>query len=155
MTCKRGSARTRRHLTDAQKTRVGIAIEPDIAAEAKLRSLANLKLPSTPPIGGVEGRKGYTAAKVAEKLGIGTGKTYAVHKKVLADLAKEPDGEQLMTHIDDGDWDSPAHKIRSMPAIASDSRERVASRATGSVPAASSTANSCRVLAVPSALPIT
>ncbi len=97
----------RRQLTDAQKANVGMVIEPDIAAEAKRRSLANLRQNDSLPIVSIDtiGREGLTPDVVAETVGINSGSTYRRHKELLMELAKEPDGEQLMKHIDDGDWD--------------------------------------------------
>jgi len=78
----------RRHLTDAQKVRIGMAIELDLAAEAKARMLAGQK--TDPPENLPEGRGPRTSDVVAGKLGIGTGRTYQEHKKVLTEPGQYP-----------------------------------------------------------------
>ncbi len=109
----------RRQLTGAQKVLLGKNIEPDIRAEAKARQGARNDLsPVSPPgeTGEVAGDRNIqenfpecpapqTRDIVAGKLGIGTGKTYEAHKKILDDLTKEPDGDELMEHIERGEWD--------------------------------------------------
>lgn len=48
---------------------------------------------------------GTTRDAVADTVGLGGGQKYQRGKRVLDDLAGEPDGDQLMQHIDAGDWD--------------------------------------------------
>jgi hypothetical protein len=97
----------RRHMTDAQKVQLGSIIEPDIAAEAKLRqiALAGTRPSTSGPNDPEVPEKQRTRDDVAAKVGLGSGSTYERGKAVLEQLANEPDGEQLMKHIEDGDWD--------------------------------------------------
>ena len=98
----------RRQLTGAQKVLLGKKIEPNIAAEAKARMQhkdpktgENTYGQSTVGVGSHP----QTRDEVAGKVGVGAGVTYQRHKKVLDELANEPDGAQLMEHIESGDWD--------------------------------------------------
>ncbi len=97
----------RRHLTDAQKVQIGLLIEPDVAAEANRRMLSKLKnSPDSSLCANAQSDEtGYTRDIIADKVGLKSGHTYDRAKKVLDQLAQEPDGEQLMTHIETGDWD--------------------------------------------------
>ena len=109
----------RRQLTGAQKVLLGEKIEPDIRAEAKARQGARNDISPVSPggeTGEVAGDRNIlenfpecfewtTRDDVATKLGIGTGKTYEAHKKILDALANEPDGDQLMERIESGEWD--------------------------------------------------
>lgn len=98
----------RRQLTDAQKVRLGELLEPDIADRAEKRRLANLKQGErTKSRGGhmsTSGDFGKTRDETARTVGIGSGQTYERQKAVIAQLKDEDDGDQLIQHIDDGDW---------------------------------------------------
>ncbi len=66
----------RRHMTDAQKVKVGQDIEPDVAAVAKARSVSNLKNQSSGTGVPLEKSISRTRAEVARSVGIGSGRTY-------------------------------------------------------------------------------
>jgi len=74
----------RRHLTDAQKALIGESIEPDIAERARLRQLKlagrriGSDLVDNCPQGQAKSRD-----EVAAQVGLGAGRTYDRHKKVL------------------------------------------------------------------------
>jgi ParB-like chromosome segregation protein Spo0J len=96
----------RRQMTDAQKIMLGIKIEPDIAARAEKRRIASLKQGSSiPSRSGQLSGTGETRDEVARTVQLGSGKTYERGRQVVKDLENEPDAEQLMTHLDRGDWD--------------------------------------------------
>lgn len=96
----------RRHLTDAQKVKLGRDIEPSIAREAKRRQEATRIKEGKPPGGGHVSTTGEkTRDEVASKVGLGSGRTYERGKQVLEHLAEEPDAPQLLSHIESGDWD--------------------------------------------------
>lgn len=98
----------RRQMTDAQKVALGKRIEPDIAERARLRQI---QLAGTRP--NTEGHtpsgqmsvRSETRDEVARTVQLGSGRTYERGKQVLEELEKEPDGPQLMKHIESGDWD--------------------------------------------------
>lgn len=97
----------RRQLTDAQKVRLGGLLEPDIAYRAEKRRLANLKQGTRSPSAtsvalGDEVKRAVD--ETARTVGIGSGRTYERQKAVIAQLTDEDDGDQLIQHIDDGDW---------------------------------------------------
>ncbi len=96
----------RRQLTDAQKVRLGELLEPYIADRAEKRRLANLKQGTVSRGGHVStsGDLGKTRDETARTVGIGSGQTYERQKAVIAQLKAEDDGDQLIQHIDDGDW---------------------------------------------------
>lgn len=94
----------RRHMTDAQKVKLGQDIEPDIAKEANRRQSHGQTAPGKNASGHVSGSVGETRDEVARIVGIGSGRTYERGKEVLDLLRKEPDGNQLIQHVDDGDW---------------------------------------------------
>ena len=100
----------RRHLTDGQQVVIGKKIEPDIAKIAKRRQLATLRrgdqdgspLSTDDDNGSIE--KEYqkkTIHKVAMQVGLGSGKTYHLHKKVLGQVEQE--APELMPYIENGD----------------------------------------------------
>lgn len=103
----------RRHLTDAQKVRLGIQIEPDIAAIAKARKSHGLTAPgrampdeqrlSTHDDERLPSKAWQTKTQehVAESVGIGSGQTYHRHKKVLAQVEQE--ASDLMPYVENGD----------------------------------------------------
>jgi len=90
-------------MTDGQKTKLGMAIEPDIAAEAEARMLAG-RAPD-PQANWPEGPGLQTRDVVAKKIGINSGSTYRRHKDLLNALQREEDGPQLIQHVASGDWD--------------------------------------------------
>ncbi len=92
----------RRHMTDAQKVRLGQDIELDIAAVAKARGLANLRQGNKPPEVDTCPPRDKTRDEVARTAGIGSGRTYERGKEILGLLRNEPDAEQLIQHVDDG-----------------------------------------------------
>lgn len=98
----------RRQMTDAQKIMLGIKIEPDIAARAEKRmaeagTKSSPGKPATRVAGFVQPKR--TVDEVARTVQIGSGKTYERGRQVVKELENEPDAEQLMTHLDRGDWD--------------------------------------------------
>jgi ParB-like chromosome segregation protein Spo0J len=100
----------RRQMTDAQKVALGKKIEPDIAERARLRMLATQKNDAGEQVrsyGHVSIADGGTTTRdeVAQAVQLGSGRTYERGKQVLDELANEPDGEQLLQHINDGSWD--------------------------------------------------
>ena len=100
---------TRRHLTDVQKVMIGQLIEPDIAERARLRRLANLVgVPKgTDEWENFPTREGRARDEVALQVGIGEGRTYENHRKVLEKaqtfapelLKKAADGEINMREL--------------------------------------------------------
>jgi len=92
-------------MTDGQKVLLGMAIEPDIAAEAERRRGDRTDLATSGPNGPEVAGYGMTRDQVAEKVGINSGSTYRRHKDLLDQLANEPDGPQLLQHVASGDWD--------------------------------------------------
>lgn len=100
----------RRQLTMAQKVMLGRQIEPDIEAVARKKQQE---------AGKVYGRGSdssgtdvpklsepvRTRDEVARAVQIGSGRTYERGKQVLAQLEAEPDGPQLLRHVESGDWD--------------------------------------------------
>lgn len=94
----------RRHLTDAQKVKLGRDIEPSITREARRRQEELGRTQGKEPLG-ANAPKGKTRDHVAKSVGLGSGDTYERGKKVLDQLAEEPDAPQLLSHIESGDWD--------------------------------------------------
>lgn len=96
----------RRQLTDAQQVMLGQEIEPDIAHRSLLRKLAGKKdetlVTGVTQVGPNE-RK--TSAEVARTVRLGSHMAYERGKKLLAELEEEEDGDQLMQHVENGDWD--------------------------------------------------
>lgn len=90
----------RRHLTDAQKTQLGRAIEPDIAERARLRQEALGRSHGDDPSGQLSGR-GETREEVAKAVGLPTGKTYQRHKALLEEA--ERIAPELIQDVEAGD----------------------------------------------------
>lgn len=105
----------RRHLTDAQKVLLGRTIEPDVAEAARRRQGARTDLS---PTGDTSTEVDTTSAttdaevertvnEVAEKVGIGSGRTYERHRNTLAEAervapdvaAKAEAGEATMRDV--------------------------------------------------------
>ncbi|MGI8406604.1 MAG: hypothetical protein ACR2OE_17895, partial [Thermomicrobiales bacterium] len=93
----------RRQLTDAQKVRLGELLEPDIAKRAETRQKALGRTHGNAPLA-TDVAKGRTVDETARTVGIGSGRTYERQKAVIAQLKDEDDRDQLIQHIDDGDW---------------------------------------------------
>lgn len=74
----------RRQLTDAQKTFVGMQIEPDVQERARLRQAHGLTAPGRS--GSVDPQRSADRARdeVAAAVGLGSGSTYERSKRVLA-----------------------------------------------------------------------
>lgn len=83
----------RRQLTDGQKTLVGKTIEPDLAEQAAQRERIGKRVD---PVDNCP--QGTTRDEVASRVGLGCGRTYERHKRVLDELAAEPDGALLSAH---------------------------------------------------------
>jgi ParB-like chromosome segregation protein Spo0J len=81
----------RRHLTDAQRALVGIDIEPDVVKRAEERMLAGVAAdpPENFPEGSSAGNKGDSRDETAAMVGLGAGRTYENHKKVLKKVEEE------------------------------------------------------------------
>lgn len=98
----------RRQLTDAQKVALGKRIEPDIAARAEKRRRAsqNNKAAEALRSGGHVSTTdhGKTRDEVARAVQLGSGRTYERGKQVLDELESQPDGPQLLKHVESGDW---------------------------------------------------
>lgn len=93
----------RRHMTDAQKVLLGRAIEPDIAERSRIRQIESGKAHGLPPDGQMSTR-GATRDEVAKTVGLGSGRTYERAKQVIEAVEAEPDGEQLVSNLQSGDW---------------------------------------------------
>lgn len=102
----------RRHLTDAQKVLLGRTIEPDVAERARERQGQRTDLVSTEvdtePRGKLSTKSAdKTRDAVAQQVGLGTGRTYANHKRTLAKaervapdtVAKAERGEVTMREV--------------------------------------------------------
>ncbi|MGI8485983.1 MAG: hypothetical protein ACR2OU_17195 [Thermomicrobiales bacterium] len=63
-------------MTDAQKVRLGQEIEPDIAARAERRRLANLRKGGTAPVVDICPQRGRTRDEVAATVQVGSGRAY-------------------------------------------------------------------------------
>lgn len=94
----------RRQLTDAQKVALGKRIEPDIAARAEKRRLANLRRGDVQPEVDTCPPREKTRDEVARAVQLGSGRTYERGKQVLDELESQPDGPQLLKHVESGDW---------------------------------------------------
>lgn len=95
----------RRHLTDAQKTKLGRDIEPDIAQRAHERQLAALRRGVEDSRSGqLSGTGKETRDEVAKAVGLGSGRSYERYRRVLEDIEDQPDGDVLMRNIESGDW---------------------------------------------------
>jgi len=92
----------RRHSTDAQRVLVGRKIESDLAKRAEANRTANLPTVDAPSVKAFT--LGRTTDAVAKAVGIGTGRTYENHKKVIEQLEKEPDGPALIEKLETGEW---------------------------------------------------
>lgn len=124
----------RRHLTDGQKTLVGRTIEPDIAERARLRMAAGgAKAAPGRPIGkGMENfpdliQQTTTRDEVAAEVGIGTGRTYENHKRVI-EQAEELAEESLeiadaLESLEAGEIDIPQLKKAIKPHVSHNSGE--------------------------------
>ena len=90
----------RRHLSDAQKVLIGMAVEDNVAKEARQRQLSSLRQNADGRPGQLSGT-GETRDEVAERVRLGSGRTYARGKRVIEkarDLA--PD---LLERVESGD----------------------------------------------------
>jgi hypothetical protein len=86
----------RRHLTDAQQTMLGDAIKPDIAERAKRRQVQAAGQPRGTKASVVENLPPQTLDKtrdeVAAEVGLGTGRTYENHSRVIDEVrTQHPD----------------------------------------------------------------
>lgn len=122
-----------------KKIRLGQDIEPSIAREAK-RRMSEAGKAAAPGKPGTSvptfDEPTRTHDEVARTVGLGSGRTYERGKDVLEKVAAEPDGEQLLSHVDSGDWDiDDVHgsfcRLRSASARGRNSR--IESRYTSSI----------------------
>lgn len=90
----------RRQLTDAQKVQLGRQIEPDIRAVAAANSLVGTSGTNGPLVE-------RTRDSVAQKVGLGSGRTYERGKALLEEVEQEPDAEELLERIESGAMDLP------------------------------------------------
>lgn len=94
----------RRQLTDAQKVQLGRQIEPDIRAVAAASQGTRTDLPtSATTVTKVE----RTTDAVAQKVGLGSGRTYERGKALLEEVEQEPDADELLERIESGAIDLP------------------------------------------------
>ena len=97
----------RRQLTDGQKLLLAEQMRPAVAAEAMARKRST-QFGSTggdKTVSTGEKEKDSTRQRLADAVGYGSGTTLYQHSRLLDELRKEPDGEHLIKHVEDGDWD--------------------------------------------------
>lgn len=96
----------RRQLTDAQKVILGRQIEPDIRAVAAANQSHGMTAPGRNASGHVSGSV-ETRDAVAQKVGLGSGRTYERGKALLEEVEQEPDADELLERIESGAMDLP------------------------------------------------